>query len=125
MKYIPKAFLLILILSFTISCYSDNKEDLYQDFVTADCDTTNTKFAATIQPIIAQNCAVPFCHNTSDRQSGLDLSTYSDVKKVADDGRLENRITGNPGPIMPPGGPLPQCEVDKILRWVINGAQNN
>ncbi len=125
MKYILKALPIALVALFLSSCYSDNKEELYKNFVTEDCDTANTKFAANIQPIIAQNCAIPFCHNTSERQSGLDLSTYADIQAVANDGRLENRITGNPGPIMPPSGALQPCEVEKILKWVNNGAQNN
>ncbi len=125
MKYLLKAFSIIATFTIITSCYSDNKEELYQNFVTEDCDTTNTKFAATIQPIIVQNCAVPSCHNSSKRQSGLDLSTYADVQAIATDGRLENRITGNPGPLMPPNGALQPCEIEKILKWVNNGAQNN
>lgn len=125
MKYLLSTFSILLILVIVSSCYADNKEDLYKNFVAAECDTSNTRFSATIQPIIAQNCAIPFCHNTSDRQSGLDLSSYSDIQNVANDGRLENRITGNPGPIMPPTGALDPCEIDKILKWVNNGAQNN
>lgn len=125
MKYLLKTFSIIATLALITSCYSDNKEELYKNFENADCDTTNTKFAATIQPVIVQNCAIPGCHNTTERRSGLDLSNYTDLKTIATDGRLENRITGNPGPIMPPSGALQPCEIEKILKWVNNGAQNN
>lgn len=107
------------------SCYADNKEDLYRNFEQPDCDTTDVRFSTVIEPLISQNCAVPFCHNTSDRQSGLDLSNYNDIQQIANSGLLRQRITGTASGIMPPSGALPKCEVDKILRWVSNGAPNN
>ncbi len=116
--------LLMLALLFT-SCYRDNKEEIYKNFDQAGCDTTDTKFSTTVQPIFIDNCALSGCHVGSSPQSGLDLSTYTDIETIASDGRLEKRITNNPGPIMPPSGALPQCEINKILKWVSNGAQNN
>lgn len=106
------------------SCYRDNKEDLYQNFTTDGCDTTTVTYTDVIDPICVNNCATSGCHSSSSRQSGLDLSNYNDLMTIAKDGRLIDRITGN-GPIMPPGGPLPNCDISKIETWVLDGAPNN
>lgn len=106
------------------SCYNDNKEELYQNFQN-DCDTSNTTYSATINPIITSNCAISGCHAGPTPQSGLDLNKVQDLQTIARDGRLMGRITGSAGSIMPPTGKLPQCEIDKIGKWVDNGSQNN
>ncbi len=107
------------------SCYYDNREELYQNFQQTQCDTSVTTFAAVILPILQDNCATSGCHVGNNPQSGLDFSTYDDAQLTATDGRLVGRITGSSGPIMPPGGPLPNCEIEKIKRWVNKGARNN
>jgi len=106
------------------SCYNNNKQELYQNFTTNGCDTTMVTYSDVINPICVNNCATSGCHSSSNRQSGLDLSNYNDVMTIAKDGRLMNRLTGN-GPIMPPGGPLPNCDIRKIETWVLDGAPNN
>ncbi len=116
---------IIVFLFVTVSaCYYDNKEELYQNFPQA-CDTSNTTFSATILPIMHQSCAIPNCHVGVMPQSSLDLSTYGDVQIIGLDGRLVGTVTGSSGLIMPPSGPLTQCEVKKIKKWVQNGVQNN
>lgn len=122
MKQMTMAMIAMMIMT---SCYHDNKEEIYQNFVPCSVDPTVTvRYSADIRPLLASSCATDGCHNSSSRQSNLDLSTYADVAKIATDGRLLNRVTGN-GPIMPPSGSLPQCEIDRIEIWVNNGALNN
>ncbi len=124
MKQLLSTLAALLLVGITTSCYSDNKEDLYSNYQN-NCDTTSTTFMATIKPIFTENCALSGCHNTANRQSGLDLNSYADIESIAKDNRLHDRITGNQVAIMPPGGMLSQCDIDKILKWVRNGAQNN
>ncbi len=124
MKQLLSTLSVLLLLGIITSCYSDNKEDLYSNYQN-NCDTTSTTFMATIKPIFTENCALSGCHNTVNRQSGLDLNSYTDIESIAKDNRLHDRIMGNQVAIMPPSGMLSQCDIDKILKWVRNGAQNN
>lgn len=107
-----------------VSCYRDNKENLYQNFTTGGCDTSNVTYTNEIAPISLNKCATAGCHGGSFPQSGLDLSTYNDLMTIAKDGRLMDRITGK-GALMPPGSPLPSCDITKIQLWVVDGAPNN
>jgi len=125
MKFLKPCLLILSFSAVLSSCYYDNKEELYQNFPDTDCDTSNTRFTATIHPIIIDNCAIPGCHFSVTAQSGLDFTTYDDVQTVGLDGRLVGRITGSSGPIMPPSGALPPCEIEQIKKWVRNGSQNN
>ena len=116
---------MVIVLTVVASCYSDNKEEIYQNFVPCTVDTTAAvTYSADIGPLLTASCAIDGCHNSSSRQSNLDLSTYGDSKRIADDGRLKNRINGI-GPIMPPSGSLQQCDIDKIEIWINEGAPNN
>ena len=106
------------------SCYRDNREDLYKNFDQQNCETDSVSYTSDIDLICITSCAVSGCHLGPNPQSGLDLSNYSDVEAIAKDGRLLNRVNGN-GPIMPPSGPLPKCDIDKLEQWVLDGAPNN
>ena len=124
---IKKISLLTLIATTSLilsQCYYDNKEELYQDFDKPDCETADMSYELDIKNIIESNCAVSGCHVAPIVQSGLDLSQFADVKRIADNGSLVNRITGV-GPIMPQSGPLPPCEIEKITAWVNQGSLDN
>lgn len=126
MKHFIKTLSVVLLSLLITSCYNDNKEELYENHNTAGCDTSDTKFSSTIQEIFVANCALSGCHSATSQQSGLNLSSYADIAAIANDGRLEARITSNDMSfVMPPNNRLPQCEIDKILKWTSNGAQNN
>lgn len=109
------------------ACYNDNKEELYQNIQNTDepCDTANVTYINTAQSILTENCATAGCHNSQTRQSGLNMSSYNDASTIASDGRLLGRITGDDGPIMPPTGSLPNCEIEKLKKWAADGAPEN
>ena len=109
-------FVYILLLIIIQSCYYDNEEELYPN--ASLCDTTNVDFTQVIQPIINTNCAISGCHVPGTGRK--DLSTYSGVKDIVDDGRLEKRVIVQGD--MPPSGPLSRCEVSLIETWIKNGA---
>lgn len=87
------------------------------------CDTTNTKFAAVINPILVDNC-VNACHSNSAAAlngGGLSLEGYDNVKANYD--QILSSIKAG---TMPKGGTaLDICLITKIQTWVNRGAQNN
>lgn len=116
----------IIALSLT-GCYNDNREDLYPQPPISSCDTSVTAFAATIQPIITQNCALSGCHSGSAPAAGYDFTTYGGVKASVDAGRLLGALKHESGySSMPKNGTkLPDCEILKIETWKNRGAKNN
>lgn len=88
------------------------------------CDVSNVTYAKTIQPILQNNCLG--CHSGSAPTAGISLVGYTNVKKLADDGRLVGVTSHAQGYIaMPPGGTLQNCAIEQIKKWVENGAPNN
>jgi hypothetical protein len=101
-------------------CYYDNEEELYPNSF---CDTTAVTWSLTIEPLIQAECAIPGCHVPGSQLP--DLSTYTGVKSIADDGRLRGvTIDGSPF-IMPSSGKLPYCRQQEIQAWLDAGAPNN
>ncbi len=92
---------------------------------TQTCDTTNVSYSRQIVDILQNNCYS--CHTGAASSSGIDLSDYSHFKVHVDNGDVVSAVTytGNVTP-MPYGLPqLPSCEVNTIVAWVHQGAQNN
>lgn len=107
------------IISLNNSCYYDVEEELYPNSV---CDTSVTTFMAVIDPIIASNCAVSGCHVPGGTGLG-DYTAYAGVKAAVDNGKIQNRAIDLKN--MPPSGPLSNCDILKLQKWINNGAQNN
>jgi uncharacterized membrane protein len=91
----------------------------------SDCDTTMFTYSDVVAEIMQNNCVV--CHSTSFTSGGVDLSVYSGVKTVADNGKLIGAITHAAGfPAMPQGGAkLDDCEIRQIEKWIETGASKN
>ncbi|MDR3711697.1 MAG: hypothetical protein P4L51_02690 [Puia sp.] len=95
----------------------------------AACDTVGVQYSVQILSILQQNCYS--CHGSGNTggSGGIDLSSYAKLKVYADNGYLVGNVTHNPDPKyhpMPFGLPkLPDCEVNTIVAWVDQGAQNN
>ncbi|MGB0177052.1 MAG: hypothetical protein ACPF9D_07795 [Owenweeksia sp.] len=84
------------------------------------CDTTNLSYNNGIKVIFDQNCVS--CHGSSNPQAGRSLTTYQEVQDAILNTNLLQRINAEPGaPVMPQGGKMPQCNIDKIEIWVNNG----
>ena len=93
-------------------------------------------FKDDIQPILAERCATPNCH-VAGHFTGLDLSQYATFKKggnagpafTAGDGGgslVVKRIDGTQPPQMPPGGPpLDADQIQLLIDWINEGAENN
>ena len=120
-KNIFFVFLSILLLN---SCNYDNEESLYGS---SDCDTNFVSFEMDIDPIISSHCTM--CHGGPSPSAGLALETYAQIYQSATEpyNGIIDRISRPEGdPLMMPGNyRLPQCEIDKIVAWVEQGALNN
>lgn len=106
-------------------CYYDKADKLYPlNTTTNTCDTTTTSYANDILPILNANCNLSGCH---DNRSAYNFTVFATLQTWALNGRLVgdiNMASGfNPMPKNLPK--LPDCSINKITRWVNQGAQNN
>ena len=127
MKKIILAVALLLIFS---GCYNDKYDKLYP--ATATCDTTTVSYARDIAPIINSSCAIAGgCHNADGNSAtiNLDFTVLSILQSQATTALMVDDINDNPGRghnSMPLNLPkLQQCDINKITRWVNQGALNN
>jgi hypothetical protein len=111
------------------SCYYDVDEELNPPLTNNDCDTTASKFAADIQPILNSNCATSGCHTAAVIAGGYIFDNYTDVKStiVNDSARFIGSILQQTGysPMPKGGGKLSDCNISKIKAWLASGAPNN
>jgi hypothetical protein len=115
-------FIFILALGMLFpSCYYDKDETLYPFLK---CDTSHVTYSQTIVPILSANCLV--CHGSANPQGGVILDSWTSIQVVVTNGKLIPAID-HTGPFqMPKGGSmLEECTIEKIKRWVANGAPNN
>jgi len=120
--------LLLLLLAF--ACSKENVQNLSGGAGTVACDSTNSKYSADVLPILQANCYT--CHGNGNTagSGGISLDGYTNLLKwVNNNGRdyLIGNITHAPGFVaMPYGLPkLDDCDINKIISWVNNGAQDN
>ncbi len=100
------------------------KEGATDNVCVSSCDTTIFTYSEAIDPIIVNNCKG--CHSGLNPQKGVSLTTYAEVKAIADDGRLSDVIRAlNGRPLMPPSGSLSDCKLKQIDKWIESGSPNN
>lgn len=119
-----KLMLGILLLA-AVACADDNEEDLTPQQPAQQCDTNAVTFSGSVVPILAANCYA--CHAANIAEGGVVLSNYAGVKAKVDDRRLIGAITHAPGfsPMPQGAAKLSACDIEKIKKWVDNGAPNN
>lgn len=122
-KYFFGLFTLIFILS---SCNYDSEEELYSDFL-QECDTSNIYFSSDILPILQNNCWECHSANNAPQISGVNLEEFSTLQSLAKAGVLSGVINHEPGFVpMPDNAPkLDTCDINKIIKWISDGATNN
>ena len=81
-------------------------------------EVPEVSYANEIRPIIDTNCQLSSCHG--DNPGIPSFATYPDVQANASGIKFKTS-SGS----MPPGGPLPDAEVQLISDWVDQGAPNN
>lgn len=99
------------------------------------CDPDTVYFVNDVLPLLTSSCAYAGCHDAASRQDGVNLSTYATILASADvepgsprRSDLYEVITENdPDKVMPPppASKLTQEQIDKIAKWIEQGAKNN
>ena len=91
-------------------------------------------FSADISPVLTNRCAIPGCH-VAGGPHGVDLRTYDTISAGGDDGAViiagnareseivEQIVQGRMPP--PPSEPLEAAEIQSIIDWINEGAENN
>lgn len=96
---------------------------------TTDTPTAQVSFKQDVLPIFQKNCG--FCHGA---MGGLDLKDYKSLMTMGNN--KPQVIPGKPQesllvkrmeekPIMPPSGPVPASDMQKIKQWITEGAKDN
>ncbi|MBA2745201.1 MAG: hypothetical protein H0U44_03145 [Flavisolibacter sp.] len=114
--------LILLVLGF-VSCRYNKEEVLFPNSY---CNTNEVRYGTTIKGIIAQyNCMN--CHGATNPFAGFSLHTYDALKAKVTDGRLLGAVSHSPGfSPMPQGAArMSQCDINKIKKWIDDGAPNN
>jgi len=89
-----------------------------------DCNLENVSFAVDVSSIITNNCLS--CHSGPSPNGGVSLTNYIEISNIAKSGLLMNVLTASNGaPQMPQSGPLSNCSIDKIQKWINDGYPNN
>jgi hypothetical protein len=99
------------------------------------CDPDSVYFANTILPLFISNCAKSGCHDAAGHEGDIILNSYSNIMASGEivpynsnDGDIPEVITEtDPDKIMPPppNSPLTSQQINLILTWINQGAQNN
>ena len=108
---------LILMGVFVSSCYKDNEQELYPNSFVS--DTATYTYSGDIKPLMTGNCAYGSCHVAG--QQAPDLSTYNGVKGNIT--AVKNRAIDLKN--MPVSGPMSVANINKLSKWISDGALNN
>lgn len=90
-------------------------------------------FSDNISPILTNRCAVPGCH-VAGGPHDVDLRTYDSLMKGGDGGAIVIEHSAKESEIvkeivegrMPPSGPpLEAAQIQLIIDWINEGAENN
>jgi len=95
-------------------------------------DGADVSFSEDVLPILQTSCGA--CHGSVGGWSADDYTSVTETGNnapVVVEGDAEGSILGqwllgtHPGGVMPPGGSLPDSEVEAILQWIRQGALDN
>lgn len=95
---------------FITGCYYDNEEELYPGSGSLACDTTGVTFSTDIMPVVNAKCALSGCHASGGL--GPLMTNQSQFDGLASSGKIRTRVLVQKD--MPPSGPLPLCEQQKV-----------
>lgn len=104
-----------------LGCSNDSESDLVAPPTGSNGNQTIT-YTGNIRTIINGNCVS--CHaNPPVNGAPFSLTTYTQVKNVAENGSLLSAISKQTGELraMPPTGRLPQSTIDLVEQWIDDG----
>jgi|SRR5579871_710776 len=119
--------MIIAISVLIICCTKTNEEKLSGSQTGSSCDTTSVKYSTDVLSILQVNCYGCHGNGNTGGSGGINLDGYTNLKTWADNGYLVGNVRHDPGFIGMPYGEakLPDCEINKIVAWVNQGALNN
>lgn len=112
-------FIAIAGTALSTGCYKDSKEAMYPS---VGCDTTNITWTKDIKGIVNNSCALSGCHDAA-ASGGYNFNTYSGVKTMVDNNRFLAVIES--GSMPKNASKLDNCTINKVRRWINNGALEN
>lgn len=121
MKLIRSVWFILLVIGIVFTSCKHEPEEIIQpnpEPPVDSCDTANISFAASVMPILQNNCFS--CHSGTSPSVGLDLSNYEQLAFVAQNGSLLGSIRHDAGfSPMPQGLPkLSDCDIAIITKWI-------
>jgi hypothetical protein len=106
---------ILLLLITTVGCYYDNKEELYPNNGSNNCDTTNLTYNQSIKTLINTNCAYSGCHVAGG--TSPNLSTYTLLKASISSVKTRAIDVKN----MPSPSGMSACNINKLSIWITKG----
>ncbi len=105
-----------------VGCFYDVEEELYPD---TECNLENISYSKIVLPILTTHCYS--CHNADNNFGGITLEGYDRLKSFVETGQFVGAINHASGfSPMPKNAPkLEDCAIEKIKKWVADGAPNN
>jgi hypothetical protein len=101
------------------ACTFNKEELLYEE---EDCSSVEISFSGNIFPIVQGNCALSGCHIQGGGAPGL-YENYNQVRFSVENGTFQQRVLVTKD--MPPFGPLTDCQIELLSRWIEEGMPNN
>lgn len=96
------------------------------------CSPDTVYFANEIQPLLNSSCAMSGCHDAVTHAEGLNLSNYIGTLKIVSPGnpsssKLYTQLlkSGDERMPPPPMTALSSTQIEKIQKWISQGAVNN
>jgi hypothetical protein len=100
------------------------------------CSPDSVYFQNEILPLLVSNCTESGCHNAIDKKEGVILDSYDNIIATVDDVTsndwnknelIEVLVLNQPDKRMPPAPneKLSLLQVERITKWVAQGAKNN
>ena len=83
------------------------------------CNSVSAKFAADVNPIIQNNCAIGGCHGNGNNNGPGPLVTFDQIKNAAS--QIKTSVVNK---TMPRGSTLSNAQIQAISCWIDNGALN-
>ncbi len=139
------AFLILIVLAIAIqfnSCKHEPTQPIYNGTDTtgnghgnnngSENNQTNDSicFNTQILPLIVNNCATSGCHDATSRVEGLNLTTYSAIRRMVNPTTMKGSLlsvaqsTGRNRMPPPPMAPMDTAAINLIKKWMTQGALN-
>ena len=100
----------------------------------SDCDPDTVYFQNTILPLVVSSCASTGCHDKGSHRDGIILTDYSSILRTGEimpgnpgESEFMESLTDDDDDLMPPPplDPLSAEQIQKLEKWILQGAKNN